>query len=187
MAKTMTRLAVLTMTAAITLASGPRPAIAASGAEIEGKASAALEQLYATTAAAKTLGSEAKGILVFPSIGKGGFLLAGSYGKGVLYKEGANAGFYNTAEVSYGFQAGIEKYAYALFFMTDGALEYLDKSGGFELGAGPSLTVVDEGIAKGLGTTKSRDDIYGFVFGQKGLMGGIGLKGSKITRIHPKE
>jgi lipid-binding SYLF domain-containing protein len=187
MTKTMTRLAVLAMTVALALASVPQPAAAASGAEIEKKASAALEQLYATTEAAKKLSSEATGILVFPSIGKGGFVLAGSYGSGVLYKGGENAGFYNTAEVSYGFQAGIEKYAYALFFMTDDALKYLDKSGGFELGAGPSLTVVDAGIAKGLGTTQSRDDIYGFVFGQKGLMGGVGLKGSKITRIHPKE
>ncbi len=106
---------------------------------------------------------------------------------GALRKGGATAGYYNIAEVSAGYQAGVEQFSYALFFMTEKALAHLDRTGGFELGAGPSLTVVDGGVAKGLGTTKSRDDIYGFVFGQKGLMGGIGLKGSKITRIHPDE
>lgn len=152
---------------------------------IDKKSRAALKKLYATTPAAKKMGAEAKGILVFPQIGKGGFLVAGSYGTGALYKDGATAGYYNTVEVSYGFQAGVEKYAYALFFMTDNGLAYLDKSEGFELGAGPSLTVADEGFSAGLGTTKSRDDIYGFVFSQAGLMGGIGIKGAKITRIHP--
>lgn len=153
---------------------------------IDERSRAALEELYATTPAAKVIGAEAKGILVFPHIGKGGFLIAGSYGTGALYKHGAATDYYNTVEISYGFQAGIEKYAYVLFFMTDDGLAYLDKSGGFELGAGPSFTIVDEGFSAGIGTTKSRDDIYGFVFGQKGLMGGIGIKGSKITRIHPE-
>ena len=81
MTKTMTRLAMLTMTVALALASVPQPATAASGAEIEEKASAALEQLYETTEAAKKLSSEATGILVFPSIGKGGFVLAGWCGE----------------------------------------------------------------------------------------------------------
>jgi len=160
-------------------------AFAASAGEIDKKSRAALKELYATTPAAKKMGAEAKGILVFPQIGKGGFLVAGSYGTGALFKNGATAGYYNTVEVSYGFQAGIEKYGYALFFMTESGLKYLDKSNGFELGAGPSLTVVDEGFSAGVGTTKSRDDIYGFVFSQAGLMGGIGIKGAKITRIHP--
>ncbi len=160
-------------------------AFAASAGEIDKKSRAALKKLYATTPAAKKMGAEAKGILVFPNIGKGGFLLAGSYGTGALFKNGVTAGYYNTVEVSYGFQAGVEKYGYALFFMTESGLKYLNKSDGFELGAGPSLTVVDEGFSAGLGTTKSRDDIYAFVFSKAGLMGGIGIKGSKITRIHP--
>jgi lipid-binding SYLF domain-containing protein len=175
------------MIAAIAQVALSNAGFAGSADGIDEKSRAALEDLYATTPAAKKMGAEAKGILVFPQIGKGGFLVAGSYGTGALYKDGATAGYYNTVEVSYGFQAGIEKYAYALFFMTDNGLAYLDKSGGFELGAGPSLTIVDEGFSAGVGTTKSRDDIYGFVFSQEGLMGGIGIKGSKITRVHPEK
>lgn len=155
-------------------------------AELEAESITALEHLYATTPAAKTLGAEAKGILVFPQISKGGFIFAGEFGFGTLRKGGETAGFYNIAEVSAGYQAGIEKFSYAIFFMTDSALEYLDASGGVSLGAGPSLTVVDAGFAKSLTATTARDDIYAFTFGAEGLMGGIRLDGSKITRYHPE-
>jgi lipid-binding SYLF domain-containing protein len=161
-------------------------AAADNSAELEREAIAALEHLYATTPAAKALGDEAVGILVFPKIGKGGFIFTAEFGVGALRKGGATAGYYNIAEVSAGYQAGVEKFSYALFFMTDKALAYLDKSGGFQLGAGPSLTVVDEGFAKSFTTTTVRSDVYAFSFGGEGLMGGVGLKGSKITRYHPK-
>ena len=125
-------------------------------AELEREAIAALEHLYATTPAAKALGEEAVGILVFPKIGKAGFIFAGQFGVGALRKGGTTAGYYNIAEVSAGYQAGIEKFSYALFFMTEKALAYLDKSGGFQLGAGPTLTVVDKGFAKSYTTTTAR-------------------------------
>ena len=54
----------------------------------------------------------------------------------------------------------------------------------------PSLVVVDEGTAKSLSTTTLRNGIYGiyvFFFSEKGLMGGIGLRGTKITRYTPGE
>jgi len=69
--------------------------------------------------------------------------------------------------------------------MTNSALAYLNKSGGWELGTGPSIVVVDTGMAKSLTTTTLRKDIYAFFFSQRGLMAGLGLQGSKITRITP--
>jgi len=146
----------------------------------------ALDSLYARTPAAKTLGAKARGVLVFPSIVKGGFIFGGEFGEGALFRGGKTSGYYNTTGVSWGFQAGLQKYGYALFFMTDSALTYLNKSEGFELGTGPSLVVVDEGFGKKLSTTTLRDDVYAFIFSQKGLMGGIGLQGTKITRINPR-
>ena len=49
---------------------------------------------------------------------------------------------------------------------------------------GPSVVIVDEGFAKTLTTTTLQNDVYAFIFDQKGLMAGIGLQGSKITRIN---
>jgi lipid-binding SYLF domain-containing protein len=94
-------------------------------------------------------------------------------------------GYYNTTAVSYGLQAGAQSFGYVLRFMSDDSLKYLDKSDGWEIGVGPTLTVVDAGFAKSLSTTTLKEDIYAFFFDQKGLMAGLSLQGSKITRITP--
>jgi len=178
-------LAAIVLNLALVFATGS--AIAEDAAEIDVAATEALEHLYTTTPAAKTLSKDAKGILIFPQVGKMGFIFAGEFGVGALRKDGSTAGYYNIAELSAGYQAGVEKFSYALFFMTDSALESLDSTDGFELGAGPSLTVVDAGFSGSFNTTTARSDVYAFTFGQEGLMGGISLKGSKISRFHPPE
>jgi lipid-binding SYLF domain-containing protein len=94
--------------------------------------------------------------------------------------------YYSTGGVSYGLQAGAQTYGYAMFFMNEAALKQLDKADGFEIGVGPSVVVMDEGMAKSVTTTTMNDDIYAFIFSQKGLMAGIGLQGNKISRIVPK-
>jgi lipid-binding SYLF domain-containing protein len=161
----------------------PDPAPGATAAEINRDVKNALKELYAKSATAKTLGEKAKGILVFPGIVKGGFLVGGQFGEGGLLKGGQVAGYYNTVQGSFGLQAGIQKYGYALFLMTDSAMQWIDKSGGWEIGTGPSITVVEAGAATSFTTTTLQSEIYAFFFSQKGLMGGIGLQGTKITKI----
>lgn len=150
--------------------------------EIDTKVSAALERLYEKSETARVMGEKAKGILVFPEIVKGGFIVGGQYGEGVLLIDGKPGGNYSTVQVSYGLQAGLQKYGYALFLMTEPALEWLDRSGGWELGVGPTIVVVDVGAAKSMSTTTARSEIYAFFFDQKGLMGGLGLQGTKISK-----
>jgi lipid-binding SYLF domain-containing protein len=82
-------------------------------------------------------------------------------------------------------QAGVQSFGYALFFMDQDALNYLDNSSGWEIGVGPSIVIVDAGVAKTLTTTTAKDNVYAYIFNQKGLMAGLGLQGSKITRITP--
>jgi lipid-binding SYLF domain-containing protein len=161
------------------------PARAASAAEINRNVRIALKQLYATSPAARALGAQARAVLVFPSIVKGGFIVGAQHGEGVLLMGGRTVGYYNTVAASYGLQAGVQKFGYALFFMNDSALGYLHQSGGWELGTGPSIVVVDKGLAKSLSTTTVREGVYAFFFAQKGLMAGLGLQGSKITEITP--
>jgi lipid-binding SYLF domain-containing protein len=162
---------------------GPNPARAASAAEINRDVKNALEKLYAKSSSAKTLGEKAKGILVFPSITKGGFIIGGQYGEGALLKNGKVVAYYNTVAASYGLQAGLQTYGYALFFITDSAMKWLDKSDGWELGTAPNIVIVDVGAAGGISTTSAQSEIYAFFFDQKGLMGGLGLQGTKITKI----
>jgi lipid-binding SYLF domain-containing protein len=161
----------------------PSPLLAASAQELQRDASQALRNLYAKNAAAKLLGKKARAILVFPNILKAGFMFGGQIGEGVLMKGGRAAGYYNTVAGSYGLQAGIQRYGYALFFMNEAALSYLDKSEGWEVGVGPSIVVVDEGVGKSLTSTTLTQDVYAFIFDQRGLMAGLGIQGSKITKI----
>jgi lipid-binding SYLF domain-containing protein len=155
-------------------------------AELDRKVDEALPKLYASSPAAKNLSTAAKGILIFPSVKKAGFIVGGQYGEGALRRAGRTAGYYKTTAGSFGLQAGGQKFGYAMFFMTDGALDYLKSSKGWEVGVGPSIVVVDEGVARSLTTSTAKESIYVFFFGQKGLMGGLGIQGSKITEIHPK-
>lgn len=160
-----------------------RPAMAADAAGIDADANAALSKLYSDTSAAKLISEKAAAVLVFPNIVKAGFIVGGQYGEGVLIKDGKTAGYYNSVAASYGLQAGIQSFGYALFLMTDSAIEYLDKSSGWEIGVGPSIVVVDQGMARTLTSTTLKSDVYAFIFNQKGLMAGLGLQGSKITKI----
>jgi hypothetical protein len=50
---------------------------------------------------------------------------------------------------------------------------------------GPSLVIVDAGFGKNMSSTTLRKGIYAFVFDQKGIMGGAGVQGTKITKFNP--
>jgi lipid-binding SYLF domain-containing protein len=176
-------LAFALMVLTVMMAMNVRPAGAASAAEIDRDVDAALAKLYASVPDARSLGTQATGILVFPNIVKAGFLFGAQYGDGALRRQGTTRGYYNSVAASYGLQAGVQTFGYALFFMSDSALRYLDQTGGFEVGVGPNIVVVDVGKAKALTTTTIQSDVYAFIFDHTGLMAGFGLQGSKISRI----
>ncbi len=164
----------------------PGAAQAASREEINASVVEGLRTLVRTNLTARSLATQAIAILVFPKIVKGGFLVTGQFGEGALLENNAISGYYSTFAASVGYQAGVERYGYALFFMNQKALDYLHASKGWSLGGGPSLTVVDKGFSKDFSTSTFSSDVYACVFDQKGLMGGVGIQGAKITRIHPR-
>lgn len=151
-------------------------------ADLSKDAHASLATLYATVPAAKALGAKAYAVLVFPKVTKAGLGIGGLRGGGALIRNGKTAAYYKTSGGSIGLQAGVQTYGYAMFFMNEKALAELDKADGFEIGVGPSVVVVDEGMAKQTTTTTMKDDIYAVIFGQKGLMAGIGIQGNKISK-----
>ena len=133
--------------------------------------------------AAKALGKGAVAVLVFPKITKAGLVVGGQFGEDVLLKGGKPAGYYRNAGASYGLQAGAQQFGYAMFFMNEKSINALTESDGFEIGVGPSVVVVDEGMGQSLTSMTAKDDVYAFIFGQKGLVAGIGLQGNKITKL----
>ena len=173
----------LFLTAVIAALLAPPAAIAADNAALERDARKAYQKLIATVPAAKSLSSTAVGILVFPKITKAGFVVGGQTGDGVLFRGGKAVGYYNTSGASYGMQAGAQQYGYAMFLMNEKALNSLTANEGFEVGVGPSIVVMDEGMGKTTTNKTATEDIYAFIFSQKGLMAGLGLQGNKITRM----
>ncbi len=170
--RSLSILLVLVATATLVV---PQPAAAATAAELNREAQKALNALYAKNPGAKSIGKDAVAVLVFPSVVKAGLGIGGQYGEGVLYRSGKAVAYYNTAGASVGLQAGAQKYGYAMFFLSEDTLAYLDKSEGFEVGVGPSVVVADQGLAKSTTTTTVKDKIYAFIFDQKGAMYALGI------------
>jgi lipid-binding SYLF domain-containing protein len=160
------RRGVLALCALAATVTAPAALAGPSRAELNRDGQAALSQLYATAPKAQALRGRALAILVFPKIVK-------------------PVGYYNMSAATYGLQAGAQKYAYALFFLTPSSLDYVKASKGWAIGSGPSVVVMDEGKAMSTTSTTVTQDVYAFPFGQKGLMAGLGLEGSKITQINP--
>ena len=165
---------------------GSGQALAEKAATIEQNSREALELLLKSSAGAKALSTNAEGILVFPKIVKGGLILGGQYGEGALFKNDAVSGYYSTAAASFGLQAGIQTFGYAVFFLDEASLTYLDNSDGWEIGTTPNAVVVDSGASAALSTTTEQEGIYVFFFDQKGLMAGLTIEGTKITTINPE-
>jgi lipid-binding SYLF domain-containing protein len=160
------------------------PAFAASTAsEIDKDSSEALQQLYRINPVAESIAGKALGTLVFPKIVKAGFIFGGSYGEGELRDMGKVVNYYSSVSASWGLQAGAQSYSYVVFLITSKAIDYLNTSKGWEIGVGPTVVLVNEGVAKNLSTSTLKDDAYAFIFGQQGLMAGINIEGSKISKI----
>jgi lipid-binding SYLF domain-containing protein len=159
-------------------------ASAATAADLDKDSLQALQTLYDAEPLAKTLSDTAKAVLVFPNIVKAGLVFGGSYGEGELIEGSKVVDYYNSVTGSWGLQVGAQSYGYAVFLMTDAAVRYLKTSRGWELGVGPTVVVVDEGVAKNLSTSSLKDDAYAFIFSQQGLMAGVSIEGTKISKIN---
>lgn len=161
----------------------PGHAQAATAKDLDKDSLQALQTLYKTNPAAKHLSGNAKAVLIFPNIVKAGLIFGGSYGEGELIVDSVVKGYYNSVGGSWGFQAGAQSYGYAVFLMTDKAVDYVHDTKGWEIGVGPTVVVVDEGVAKNLSSSTLKDDAYAFIFSQQGLMAGVSIEGTKISRI----
>ena len=150
---------------------------------VDEDATAALKALYEQAPGAKALGEKAKAVLVFPRIRKAALLIGGQGGKGAMFQDGRIVGHYNLGGVAIGLEGGAQTYSYALFFMSDKALERLQTLEGYEIGLDPNIVVLDAAAGANLSTTTGQRDVYGYIYNASGLMGGVSLQGLKITKL----
>ena len=156
---------------------------AATAKEIDVSVDVALERFHKEVAGAKEFLKGAKGVLVFPSVYKAGFVVGGEYGEGALRVGGKTVDYYSTVAGSWGLQLGAQKKTVILVFMQGAALKKFRNSQGWKAGIDGSVALVTVGAGGSIDTTKIKDPIVGFVFSQKGLMYNLTLEGSKYTKL----
>ena len=156
---------------------------AATAKEIDVSVDVALERFNKEVKGAKEFLKSAKGVLVFPSVYKAGFVIGGEYGEGALRIGGKTVDYYSTIAGSWGLQIGGQKKTVILVFMQDEALKKFRASSGWKAGVDGSVALITVGAGEAIDTTNIKDPIVGFVFGQKGLMANLTLEGSKYTKL----
>jgi len=178
----------LLVLAAILLAvSIPGASYAATAREIDVSVDVALERFAKEINGSKELLAIAKGVLVFPSVYKAGFVVGGEYGEGALRVGGKTVEYYNTVAGSFGLQIGAQAKTIILVFIQQEALDNFRKSEGWKVGVDGSVALITVGAGGALDTENIKDPIVGFVFGQKGLMANLTLEGAKMTRIQKEK
>ena len=172
---------------ALTLATAQTAQAGATAAEIDAGVKKALNKFSTDVKGGKEFLDSAKGVLVFPKIYKGGFVVGAEGGEGALLSGGQTLEYYATGGISWGLQLGAQSKVVVIAFMTQEALEKFRKSSGWKVGVDGSVAMVDVGAGKSLDTKTIKDPVVGFVFGQKGLMANLTLEGSKFEKITPKK
>ena len=173
----------LTMTACTTTKPDTASAPRADSTTVNTRANAALERLYQTAPGSKEMVQRAKGVLIFPSVIGGSFVVGVEHGRGVLRVGGHNRGFYSTTAASIGWQAGGQSKAVIYVFNTDAALKKFKESNGWTAGADAQVTVGRVGANSSIDTTTAQDPVVSYVLTNVGLEAGVSLNGSKISRI----
>ena len=152
--------------------------------ELEGTVDAALTRLYSTVRGASEFGGRARGILVFPRVLQAGFIVGGEYGDGVLRTGNRVAGYYRIVSGSFGWQIGAQSKAIVLMFLTQDALDRFVNSNGWSVGADATVALARVGASGEIDTALARESVVGFALTNAGLMAGLTLEGSKITRLN---
>jgi len=158
---------------------------AKSQGEIDAGVKAAMERFRKQVKGASAYLKGAKGVLVMPSITKAGFVVGGKYGQGALLIGGKTVDYYSLAEGSVGLQIGAQKYDMVILFMTEEVLKKFRSAENWEAGVDAEITLISVGTQASVETLRSQHPIAGFIFDQKGLMGGVSIKGAKFSKIHP--
>ncbi len=142
-----------------------------------------LARLYTAANGSHELVGKARGVLVFPSVIAAGFGVGGQYGEGSLRVGGSTVGYYSTTTGSVGLQIGAQSKAIIFLFMTEDALARFRTSEGWSVGGDASVAVLKVGANGNIDTTTATAPVEAFVLTNSGLMAGVTLEGTKVTRL----
>jgi len=120
--------------------------------------------------------NHAHGYVVFPSVGKAGLGLGGSYGNGIVFERGEPVGRARIVQGTVGFQIGAQNFAQVIFFQDDAALRTFQR-GNFEFSAQATAVAATAGAAA---TTSYERGVAAFILTRAGLMAEASIGGQKF-------
>ena len=157
---------------------------AAQRAAIDAGVDSALQTLFRQEPSARELVNRSKAVLVFPNVLEAGFVFGASRGDGALRINGKTVSYHRTTSGTFGLQAGAQSTAVFLLFMTDDALKRFQDSRGWTTGVDASVTLLTAGANAGVTTNTVQQPVIGYVLSNQGLMAGVTIDGTRITRIN---
>ncbi len=131
------------------------------------KADSGLERFFENSA----------GYVLFPNVGKGGFIIGGASGNGVVYEGGQQVGMAGLKKLNVGLQAGGQAIIEVIFFETSVDLERF-KEGKFAFAAEASAVALKSGIAA---NAKYKEGVAVFALPKAGLMADASVGGQKFS------
>jgi lipid-binding SYLF domain-containing protein len=143
----------------------------------------ALAELYRQVPGSQQMVSNSKGVLVFPAVISAGFVFGASHGEGAMRSGGKTTGFYRQTGGSWGLQAGAQSQAMFILFMTQEALDSFNNSNGWTAGANATVAMVSVGANAQATTNTVQQPVVGYVLSNGGLMAGLTIDGTRITRL----
>jgi lipid-binding SYLF domain-containing protein len=150
---------------------------------LDAHANETLSRLYTAVHGSRELVDKARGILVFPSVISAGFWFGAQYGQGVLHVNDQSNGYYSITALSFGLQIGAQSKAIVMLFMTQDALDNFVRSQGWAAGVDATVAVVQVGANGNIDTSTATSPVEAFVLTNAGLMAGVSLEGTKISRL----
>ena len=150
---------------------------------IDADVNSTLSRLYGTVNGSRELVGKARGVLVFPSVISAGFWFGGQYGQGALRIGEQTSGYYSIAAASFGLQIGAQSKAIIMLFMTQEALDKFTNSQGWAAGVDATVAVFHVGANGNVDTSTTMIPVEAFVLTNAGLMAGVSLEGTKISRL----
>jgi lipid-binding SYLF domain-containing protein len=145
-------------------------------AKLKSEATQTIAAFKRADAGLSTFFDNAAGSAVFPNVGKGGLIVGGAHGKGVVYQKANVIGQASMSQASVGAQVGGQTFAEVIFFETPEALADF-KEGKFEMSAEVSAVVAAEGASK---AAKYKHGVVVFTLPKKGAMVQASIGGQKF-------
>jgi len=159
------------------MACGGAPKTASERTSLEQNAQATLTQMTAKDPSLQGLLDMSAGYAVFPDVGKGGLIVGGAHGKGVLYENGQRTGFVELSQASIGAQIGAQSFAEILVLRLPYDVQRI-KNNQFSLDANASAVALSAGAAA---SASSKRGVNVFVMPRGGMMAEASVGGQQIT------